>query len=302
MKSQPVILLILVSSLLATNADQQCDNLLQQYNQKCIRCSPIMRSCCDLAHLPHYEAPSGVYQLMYNCSNGSPFRRSLVADAYCDRDCDEEWMVIQRNVKDGVNTFHKQWKDFEEGFGDLKSSKFWYGLKAIHCFTWTSQWELRIDFQFENETWSHLHYNTFSVGTESREYPLTIGGFTGNTLTDPFVTHPLNGQRFTTFDNDNDRNGGNCAASHNNGWWYNNCDHINPNLQPPFVYLSSKSYNLLSMEMKIRPRDCIIQWLYWLFIVSTCCTSIRIICIHYQYNVWHIMSCTICYWIHVRST
>ena len=38
-----------------------------------------------------------------------------------------------------------------------------------------------------NLTRSYLHYNTFSVGTESEEYPLTIGGFTGITPTDPFV-------------------------------------------------------------------------------------------------------------------
>ena len=43
MKSQLVILLILVSSLLATNADQQCDNLLQQYNQKCIRFTAFLK-------------------------------------------------------------------------------------------------------------------------------------------------------------------------------------------------------------------------------------------------------------------
>ena len=60
MKSQLVILLILVSSLLATNADQQCDNLLQQCNKQCnqfkTKCSPDMitiRSCCDLVSIWH---------------------------------------------------------------------------------------------------------------------------------------------------------------------------------------------------------------------------------------------------------
>ena len=258
MKSQLVIQLILVSSLLATNADQSCDDLLQQYNQKCIKCTPTIRSCCDLADLPRYKAPSGIYQLVWNCSSGSPFTLGLL-NVYCDRDCDEEWMVVQRNVKDGVKYFEdKKWKEYKEGFGDLKSSKFWYGLKALHCFTQTGKWELRIDFQFENHTGSHLHYNTFSVGPESKEYPLTIGGFTGITPTDPFVTNPLNGRRFSAVDNDNDAWGSNCAAKVG-GWWHNNCGHIYPNNQPPHVYLNSKGYNLLSMEMKIRPHDCIIQ-------------------------------------------
>ena len=262
MKSQLVILLILVtvvSSLLATNADQQCDNLLQQCNQFKSQCNSDMitiRSCCDLTPLLHNKAPSGFYQIASNCSCGSPFTAAV--DVYCDMDTgDGGWMVIQRNVKDEVNTFNNKWKDYEEGFGDLTSSKFWYGLKALHCFTKIGQWELRIDFQFENKTWSHLHYNNFSVGMDSEEYPLAIGGFTGIT-TDPFVTQPLNGRRFSTFDNDNDGNSLNCANNYG-GWWHNSCTNIYPNRQPPHVYLNFKGYNLLLMEMKIRPRDCIIQ-------------------------------------------
>ena len=226
MKSQLVILqFILVScSLLATNAtDQQCDKLLHQCNQLKAQCSPHMmtlKSCCDLISLPLSKAPSAVYQIMTNCSCGSPFTAAV--DVYCDMDAtDGGWMVIQRNKKDGVNTFNKKWKDYEEGFGDLKGDKMWYGLKALNCFTETGQWELRIDFQFENKTWSHLHYKQFKVGSSSAEYPLTIGGFTGITPEDPFVIHPLNRMKFSTSDNDNDRSGGNCAAGNSNGWWHN---------------------------------------------------------------------------------
>ena len=267
MKSQlqlVILQFILVScSLLATNATdhQQCDKLLHHHNQFKAHCRPHMmtlKSCCDLAGLPLSRAPSAVYQLMTNCSCGSPF--TAAADVYCDMDTtDGGWMVIQRNKKDGVHTFKKTWKDFKEGFGDLNGDKMWYGLKALNCFTETGQWELRIDFQFENKTWSHLHYKQFKVGSSSAEYPLTIGGFTGITPTDPFVTHPLNNMKFSTSDNDNDRRSGNCAAVYSSGWWYNNCRHINPNYQPPYVYLNSNNYNLLSMEMKMRQRDCISQ-------------------------------------------
>jgi len=240
MKSQLVILFTLVSSLPAANAQQSCDNLLQQYNQLCTKCTPVIKSCCELAGLPHYKAPSGVYQLLSNCSSGSShYTLGLLVGVYCDRDCDEEWMVIQRNIKDGVKYFEdKKWKDFENGFGDLKSSKFWYGLKALHCFTQTGQWELRIDFQFENKTWSHLYYKTFSVGPESKEYPLTIGGFNGITPTDPFVTIPLNGRRFSTSDNDNDEHvTTNCAATYS-AWWHNKCYHINPNIHATTIHIS----------------------------------------------------------------
>ena len=260
MKSQLVILLILVSSLLATNADQQCDYLLQQCNQLKTKCRPdkiTIKSWCDLTNFPLSKAPSAVYQMKCKCGG-----RFTTADVYCDMDTsDGGWMVIQRNIKDGVNTFSKTWEEYEEGFGDLDGDKLWYGLKALHCFTQTGHWELRIDFQFGNLTWSHLHYNTFSVGSARQEYPLTIGGFTGITPTNPFVTRSINGSKFSTIDNDNDARttGNNCVPNNGGtGWWYTSCAHIRPNRQPPLLHLSRNNYDLLSLEMKIRPRDCFI--------------------------------------------
>ena len=263
MKSQLVVQLMLVScSLLATNATdhQQCDKLLHQHNQFKAQCSPDMmtlKSCCDLADLPLSKAPSAVYKITTNCSCQLSSFSTEAIDAYCDMDTtDGGWMVIQRNKKDGVRTFNKQWKDFEEGFGNLNGDKLWYGLKALNCFTENDQWELRIDFQFDNKTRSHLHYKQFKVGNTSAEYPLTIGGFTGIT-NDPFViSEPLNGMKFTTVDNDNNqRSGSNCASSYG-GWWHNDCFSINLNRQPPRVLLNSKIYYLLSAEMKIRQHSC----------------------------------------------
>ena len=150
--------------------EKHCDKLLHCCNELKAQCSPDMmtlRSCCNLSGLSLSRAPSGVYQMM---SCGSPFTAAV--DVCCDMDAtDGGWMplmedgcmVIQRNIKDGVKTFNKTWKDYEEGFGDLNGGKLWYGLKALHCFTKTGQWKLRIDFQFENKTWSHLHYSHFSV-------------------------------------------------------------------------------------------------------------------------------------------
>ena len=79
------------------------------------------------------------------------------------------------------------------------------------------------------------------------------------TPTDPFVTHPLNGMRFSTSDNDNDQTRANCASRDGNGWWFNSCRHINLNRQPPYVHLNSKDHYPLRVEMKIRQNDCITQ-------------------------------------------
>ena len=172
---------------------------------------------------------------------------------YCDMVTKEGgWIIIQRNKKNSQVNFNLNWTDYEEGFGDL-STEFWYGLKELHCLTQRDQWEMRVDYQKNDKTWSYLHYNQFSVGSASEEYPLTVGGFTG-VGTDYFASHPLNGTKFSTPDNDNDKWSGNCAASFKSGWWYNVCRHININSQLPYV-----NGNALFSEMKIRPKDCITQ-------------------------------------------
>ena len=103
-----------------------------------------------------------------------------------------------------------------------------------------------------DKTWSYFHYNQFSVGSASEEYPLTVGGFTG-VGTDRLAYH--NGMKFSTPDNDNDKHYSvDCASINNSGWWYKACSHIYINVQPPNVGRS-----VLFIEMKIRPKDCITQ-------------------------------------------
>ena len=176
------------------------------------------------------------------------------ANVYCNMTTDNGgWIVIQRNRKNSQLSFDKNWREYEEGFGDLNKD-FWAGLELMHTLTQRGQWEMRLDYQKNDKTWSYLHYNQFSIGSASEEYPLTVGGFTG-VGTDWFASHPLNGMKFSTPDNDNDKySGGNCAASWNSGWWYNGCTSININRQPPVVHNS-----VLFSEMKIRPKDCITQ-------------------------------------------
>ena len=175
----------------------------------------------------------------------------VTANIYCNMTTDDGgWIVIQRNRINSQLSFNKNWREYEEGFGDLNKD-FWAGLELMHALTQRGQWEMRVDYQKNDKTWSYLHYNNFSVGSASEEHPLTVGGFTG-VGTDWFAYH--NKMKFSTPDNDNDKGGGNCAADLNSGWWYNYCDHININRQPPSVY----GY-VLFVEMKIRPKDCITQ-------------------------------------------
>ena len=181
------------------------------------------------------------------------------ANVYCDMTTDSGgWIVIQRNRKNSQLSFDKNWREYEEGFGDLNKD-FWAGLELIHILTQRGQWEMRVDYQYYNKTWSYLHYNQFSVGSASEGYPLTFGEFSGVGI-DQFAYNYLsnmNGVRFTTSDNDNDQNiGGNCAAVYKSGWWYRHCYNININAQPPNGNGGHDNY--LFAEIKIHQKHCII--------------------------------------------
>ena len=237
-------LIVLTLSLLLVNADQYCDNFVQEYNTFKTRCSTdsiTLTSCCGLRI---FSPPSGIYRLRKEAFG--------TVDTYCDMNTTEGgWIVIQRNRQGSQVRFNRTWEDYENGFGDL-STEFWYGLKKLHSLTQRGQWEMRVDYQRTDGSQSHFHYTNFSVGGSCEEYPLHVGGFTGLGRRDPFVVH--NGMKFSTEDNENDRANINCAVAHRSGWWYNRCHDINVNRQPP-VYIYPN--NALFAEMKIRPLNCI---------------------------------------------
>ena len=166
-------LVILTLSMLLVNADQYCDNLVKEcrenFQAKCSTQKVTIKNCCDLKI---FSAPSSVYKIS---------KAFDITKVYCNMTTDGGgWTVIQRNKKNSLRlvNFNKNCTDYEEGFGNL-TTEFWYGLEEIHCLTQRVQWEMRVDYQLYNKTWSYLHYNQFSVGSASEEYPLTVGGFTG---------------------------------------------------------------------------------------------------------------------------
>ena len=201
-------LLILAVSLTLVNADD-CLNY----------CTPHIRSCCDL----RASSPTNG---MYTIGLGT----FAFARVYCDMTTsDRGWIVIQRNRLNSQLSFYKNWKEYEDGFGDLEGD-FWAGLKLMNHLTQRGQWEIKVDFQNDDHTWSYLHYNQFSVGSTSEEYPLTVTGYTGISG-DYFTTgnEPAINARFTTYDNDNDVASVNCANNYRSGWWFYSCFDINPN-------------------------------------------------------------------------
>ena len=239
-------LVILTLSLLLVNANQYCDDMIKKYETFGNRCSlknMTFSNCCDLRIV---SKVSGVHKQSTKAFGTD--------DVYCDMSTDNGgWTVIQRNRNNSLVNFNKNWTDYEKGFGDL-NTEFWYGLEEMHCLTQRGQWEMRLDYQKSDKTWSYLHYNQFSIGMGNSYYYLSLGGFTG-TGTDWFSHYSHKGRYFSTPDADNYNTNNNCAATRKSGWWYYRyCYPHDINRQPPFV----GGHSVLFTEMKIRPKDCII--------------------------------------------
>ena len=227
-----------------------------------------IKNCCELGFRQTQfskisKNKSKVYKFKHFCRSC----HSTSTSGYCDTITDGGgWLVVQRRMSSGSENFHRNWNDYEMGFGSL-TGELWYGLRALHCLTSSGNWELRIDFTFRNGTKSYMHYNHFRVGPAFDNYRLSISGFTGITPTDPFTTHPLSGQPFSTLDRENDNSSDrHCALSTHGstapgGWWYYSCFHINLNFNHGapyngFIRLAGAYYKPSFIEMKIRTSHC----------------------------------------------
>ncbi|GFO38522.1 ficolin-1 [Plakobranchus ocellatus] len=134
------------------------------------------------------------------------------------------WIVIQRRSAGNVD-FYRDWKTYKKGFGTF-DDEFWLGNERIHAFTSNGIWELRVDLKYKGKE-AYALYSNFKVESESKQYTLRIGNYSG-TAGNSLDYH--NEQKLTTFDRDNDLHQGlNCAKDQEGGWWYRNCDHVNLN-------------------------------------------------------------------------
>ncbi|XP_071139119.1 ficolin-1-like [Mytilus edulis] len=142
------------------------------------------------------------------------------------------WTVFQSRM-DGTVDFNKTWKDYEIGFGDLKS-EFWLGNKFINLLTSSETYNMYIHLEdFEGNS-RYAEYTEFSIGDATTKYTLNLSGYSG-TAGDSLMyfynsnTWNQNGMMFSTYDKDNDRSPSNCALAYKGAWWYNSCHYSNLN-------------------------------------------------------------------------
>ncbi|KAM8934706.1 ficolin-2-like isoform 3-T3 [Pelodytes ibericus] len=171
------------------------------------------------------------------------------------------WIVFQRRW-DGSVDFFRDWKSYKTGFGS-RLNEFWLGNDNIHMLTSSGMWELRVDLQDHDNIKQFATYASFQVLGEDEKYKLLLGAFVAGTAGDSLTYH--NNMKFSTKDQDNEEDAGNCAQLHKGAWWYNRCHYSNLNgaylLGQHSSYAdginlrTGKGYNYSykSTEMKIRP-------------------------------------------------
>ncbi|GFN87395.1 fibrinogen-related protein 2 [Plakobranchus ocellatus] len=148
-------------------------------------------------------------------------KRQILCDTHTDGG---GWIVFQRRATGDVD-FYRDWTSYREGFGSL-TGDFWMGNEALYNLTDKDPYELRIDIRINNGQEVFARYPDFRVESESNNYRLQIGSYSG-TAGDAMTYH--NKMYFSTFDRDNDENSGSCAVSHHAAWWYKNCEHAELN-------------------------------------------------------------------------
>ena len=71
-----------------------------------------------------------------------------------------------------------------------------------------------------------LRYSHSQLRLYSTNHRMNVSGYSGN-VGDQMTYH--SGAMFSTFDEDHDEHGGNCASSHKGAWWYKSCHTANLN-------------------------------------------------------------------------
>ncbi|XP_047465827.1 microfibril-associated glycoprotein 4-like isoform X1 [Mugil cephalus] len=200
--------------------------------------------------------PSGVYTIY-------PIGSTSGVQVYCDMDSlGGRWTVFQRRM-DGAVNFYRPWDHYKLGFGNA-AGEYWLGLENIFQLTLRKKYELLVDMEDFSGNKVYARYSSFSIDPESYGYTLKVSGFTDGGAGDSLTYH--NGQKFSTFDKDQDPSTSNCARKYLGAFWYNTCHYTNPNgvyrwgaddtipaVGVQWYQWKGNNYSLKSISMKIRP-------------------------------------------------
>ncbi|CAK6982475.1 microfibril-associated glycoprotein 4-like [Scomber scombrus] len=173
------------------------------------------------------------------------------------------WTVFQRRMDGSVN-FYRPWDHYKKGFGSA-AGEYWLGLESLFHLTLRKKFELLVDMEDFSGNKVFARYSSFSIDPESHGYRLNVSGFTNGGAGDSLSGH--NGQKFSTFDKDQDSSSYNCARQYLGAFWYHyGCHTTNPNgvyrwgadatihgVGVEWSLWKDYNYSLKTFSMKIRP-------------------------------------------------
>ncbi|GBN69737.1 Techylectin-5A [Araneus ventricosus] len=182
----------------------------------------------DCSKCPKHDKPMDCAELLENGVTESGvhtvYPRSRIStcksiDVYCDMETDGGgWTVIQRRGQygNGENYFVKKWKEYKEGFGNMKK-EFWLGNDQIHSLTNQGHYSVRMDMTDESGKKAFTLYENFWIENEQAKYKLHISDASGPGG-DAISNH--DGYAFYAVDQPN--YAGDDKSTRSGGWWRNN--------------------------------------------------------------------------------
>ncbi|XP_046861242.1 angiopoietin-related protein 7-like [Xenia sp. Carnegie-2017] len=152
---------------------------LTRLSKKCQKLTGIKQSskeiqekdCADL--YKKGEKKNGVYQIDHD---GQGYFK-----VFCDMTSSGGgWTVFQRR-QDGSVNFYRGWKDYKQGFGDLKG-EFWLGLEKIYRLTSARRNKLRVDLGDMSGKKTYAEYDYFAVKNENEKYQLSLAKYSDKSI------------------------------------------------------------------------------------------------------------------------
>lgn len=169
------------------------------------------KECADIGFIQN-----GIF-VIYPSGENKPKR------AYCVLQDNIKWTVIQRRFDFSVN-FTRSWNEYKEGFGEA-TGEHWLGNEYINAITTEGQHKARFMLEKDGKE-KYAEYSNFRVEDEQSKYMLKVSGYSGTageSLYSGSSARWSNGQKFSTYDQDNDGSIHSCAVTYKGGWWYNHC-------------------------------------------------------------------------------
>ncbi|XP_028902104.2 fibrinogen-like protein 1 [Zeugodacus cucurbitae] len=223
---------------------------------------PLPSNCVEAVSFAGTGAKSGIYQIRLPLEGWT--HRPFYVYCLLDRNGGDPWLLVQRRQNDSID-FYRTWNDYTTGFGNLATS-FWIGLEKLNALTQVQLHELQIELHDFKDTVKYANYEKFAIGDDNEQYAVNIlDSYSGSAGDSLLGIH--DGEKFSTYDVDNDKWNGNCAEDLKSGWWFSQC-HLS-NLNGEYLNGTNKDndgrgiiwnswhgehYSLKYAHMAIRPR------------------------------------------------